>query len=352
MVESFILVESEISGEHERGALSEVKRRRALAAATFKSLLTILWKRREVSVEIKMRIFNACVLSRLLYGAETWVVYAGDLASLEAFQNNCLRRILRLSWMERVTGVEVRRRCCGQPTIEEILRQRRMRWLGHVQRMGPERQPKAMYWGMRDGKRKEGGQRKSWMQQARQDLEELRVTHDWRSKCQDRGAWVKLIKPTAGKKTKAEGRYQARKAQTEQPEGLGKVSASKRKAQTEQPEGLEKVSAGKRDAEEMITTTIEQITKRRRMTAVEREALQISCDRCGKQFSRPQDLKRHNNLMPQCGTVKRRMTVAERAKLPFKCETCGERFSRQQDIARHKCSSSSRMTSSAVSQTK
>ena len=70
---------------------------------------------------------------------------------------------------------------------------------------------------------------------------------------------------------------------------------------------------------------------------VEREALQISCDRCGQKFSRPQDLKRHNNLMPNCGTVKRRMTVAERAKLPFKCETCGERFSRQQDIARHKC---------------
>ena len=137
-----------------------------------------------------------------------------------------------------------------------------------------------------------------------------------------------------------------------QPEGLGKVSASKRKAQTEQPEGLGKVSASKRDAEEMVTTTIEQLTKRRRMTAVEREALQISCDRCGQKFSRPQDLKRHNNLMPNCGTVKRRMTVAERAKLPFKCETCGERFSRQQDIARHKCSSSSRMTSSAVSQTK
>ena len=175
------------------------------------------------------------------------------------------------------------------------------------------------------------------MQQARQDLEELRVTHDWRSKCQDRGAWVKLIKPTAGKKTKAEGRYQARKAQTEQPEGLGKVSASKRKAQTEQPEGLEKVSAGKRDAEEMITTTIEQITKRRRMTAVEREALQISCDRCGQKFSRPQDLKRHNSQMPDCGTVKKRRTVAERAKLPFKCEKCGDRFSRQQDIARHKC---------------
>ena len=200
--------------------------------------------------------------------------------------------------------------------------------------MGPERQPKAMYWGMREGKRKQGRQRKAWTQQARQDLEELRETHDWMWKCQDRGAWVKLIKPTAGKKTKAEARYQARKALTEQPEGLGQVSASKR------------------GAEEMVATTIEQLTERRRMTAEERDALQISCDRCGQKFSRLQDLKRHNNQMPNCGTVKRRMTVADRASLPFKCDECGDRFRRQQDIARHKCSSSSRTTSSGANQTK
>ena len=172
------------------------------------------------------------------------------------------------------------------------------------------------------------------MQQARQDLEELHVTHDWMWKCQDRGAWIKLLKPTAGKKTKAEARYQARKASTEQPEGRGQVSASKR------------------GADELTATTIEQLTGRRRMTAQERDALQISCDRCGQKFSRPQDLKRHNSLMPHCGTVKRRRTIAERAKLPFKCEKCGDRFIRQQDIARHKCSSSSRTTSSGVNQTK
>ena len=331
VVGSFILVGSEISGKHEKGTLPEVKRRKALAAATFKSLLKILWKRPEVSVEIKMRIFNASVLSRLLYGAETWVVYAGDLASLEAFQNNCLRRILRIPWMEKVTGVEVRRRCCGQPTIEEILRQRRMRWLGHVQRMGPERQPKAMYWGMREGERKQGRQRKTWTQQARQDLKELRETQDWMWKCQDRGAWVKLIKPTAGKKTKAEARYQARKASTEQPEGRGQVSASKR------------------GADELTATTIEHLTRRRRMTAEERDALQISCDRCGQKFSRPQDLKRHSGT---CGTAKRRMTAQDRASQPFECDKCGCRFSRQQDIARHKCPMTSSTSSSGANQTK
>ena len=48
-------------------------------------------------------------------------MYISDLESLEAFQNNCLRRILRSSWMDYITGVEVRRRCCGQPTWRRYL---------------------------------------------------------------------------------------------------------------------------------------------------------------------------------------------------------------------------------------
>ena len=150
-------------------------------------------------------------------------------------------------------------------------------------------------------------------------------------KCQDRGAWIRLIKPTAGKKTKAEARYQARKASTEQPEGLGQVSA------------------GKRGADELTATTIEHLTRRRRMTAEERDALQISCDRCGQKFSRPQDLKRHSGT---CGTAKRRMTAQDRASQPFECDKCGCRFSRQQDIARHKCPMTSSTSSSGANQTK
>ena len=114
---SEVLLCSELNEEGPNGSVSEVRRRRALAAASFEALKRPLWKRSEISVKTKMRVFNACVMSRLLYGAETWTMYASDLESLEAFQNNCLRRILRSLWMDYITGVEVRRRCCGQPTM-------------------------------------------------------------------------------------------------------------------------------------------------------------------------------------------------------------------------------------------
>ena len=71
-VKKFVLVGSELNEEGSNGSVSEVRRRRALAGASFEALKRPLWKRSEISVKTKMRVFNACVMSRLLYGAETW----------------------------------------------------------------------------------------------------------------------------------------------------------------------------------------------------------------------------------------------------------------------------------------
>ena len=159
VVEEFPLVGSVVEAGRVAGkGLVEVRRRRGLAAGTFKALKKTLWKRREISLTTKMQVFNACVLSRLLYGSETWVVGAADLARLEAFHSNCLRRILRLSWMDKVSNVDVRKRC-GQPTMEAILRQRRLRWVGRVQRMGGGRLPKVVMWGRLAKGNRRGGDR-------------------------------------------------------------------------------------------------------------------------------------------------------------------------------------------------
>ena len=74
-------------------------------------LKAVLWKRREISILTKMKLFNALILSRLLYGSENWTITARDLQRLEAFQTQCLRRMLRISWMSKVTNEEVREKC-------------------------------------------------------------------------------------------------------------------------------------------------------------------------------------------------------------------------------------------------
>ena len=60
----------------------EVMRRIGMALAAFQILKPSLWKRKEVSLSTKMKVFRAVVLSRLLYGAESWPLSARDLQSL------------------------------------------------------------------------------------------------------------------------------------------------------------------------------------------------------------------------------------------------------------------------------
>jgi len=56
------------------------------------------------------------------------------------------RSILGISWKDRVTNEEVRVRT-GQHSMDDILSERRLRWLGHVIRVNHQRIPRqALHW--------------------------------------------------------------------------------------------------------------------------------------------------------------------------------------------------------------
>ena len=191
VVNKFTYLGSEISNQCDVDG--EVKRRIGMSLAVFDSMKSSLWKRREISVTTKMRVFRAVVLARLLYGAELWPLTAAELYKLEAFQTFCLRRILRVSWMDHVPNEVIRKRCL-QSSLESIMRQRRMRWLGHVQRMELPRMPKLILCGrLPNLKRKPGGQRKRWMDVCMEDLKHLDILHSWKSLCLSRTDWPASI---------------------------------------------------------------------------------------------------------------------------------------------------------------
>ena len=63
---------------------------------------------------------------------------------LNVFHMRCLRRILGITWQETVTNKVVLVKA-GIPSLYTLLKQRRMRWLGHVTRMKDGRIPKDLY---------------------------------------------------------------------------------------------------------------------------------------------------------------------------------------------------------------
>ena len=68
-INEFVYLGSSISGSSDINV--EIKRRIALASSTFAELSKI-WKNRNITLEVKLKIYKACVLSVAMYGAETW----------------------------------------------------------------------------------------------------------------------------------------------------------------------------------------------------------------------------------------------------------------------------------------
>jgi hypothetical protein len=78
--------------------------------------------------------------------------------------------------------------------IHEIIVSRRMRWAGHVARMGEKRNVYRLLTGKPEGKRPLGRPRHRWIDNIKMDLSEIGVNVvEWIGLAQDRYRWRALV---------------------------------------------------------------------------------------------------------------------------------------------------------------
>lgn len=87
---------------------------------------------RDISLNTKMRLLRCYVFSTLLYGMEAWTLKKKDMNRLEAFEMWAYRRILRISWVSRITNQEVLRRMGKEKELIKTIKRRKLQYLGHV----------------------------------------------------------------------------------------------------------------------------------------------------------------------------------------------------------------------------
>jgi len=115
-----------------------------------------VWENQKLTTPTKMAVYRACIISTLLYGSESWTTYAAQEKLLNVFHLRCLRHILSISWQDRITNSAVLERA-GISSVYTLLRQKRLRWIGHVHGMDEGRIPKQLFYGeLVQGKRPVG----------------------------------------------------------------------------------------------------------------------------------------------------------------------------------------------------
>ena len=172
----------------EGGVERAVRMRVAAAWSKWREIARLLTNR-HIPLRNRAGVYTACIRPVMLYGAEAW----GLTQRLEDVLIKCDRRMLRrmagITWRDDISSVEVARRCRVKQ-LDVVLREKRLRWFGHVVRRegtGPLGRVMELDVG---GRRPVGRPRKTWQKCVNKDLEVLGVGVD---DALDRANWKQII---------------------------------------------------------------------------------------------------------------------------------------------------------------
>jgi len=142
-------------------------------------------------VLLKIKIYRTIILPVVLYGCETWSLTLREERRLRIFENRMLRRIFGPK-RDEVTGEwrklhnEDLNVLYFSRNIVRAIKSKRMRWVGHVARMGEGRGVYSVLVGKLGGKRPMGRPRHRWEDNKKMDLEEVGCGGmDWIEVAQD-----------------------------------------------------------------------------------------------------------------------------------------------------------------------
>ena len=168
----------------------EIDKRSGKAGTTLTCLTSRVWTNPKLTMKMKMAVYNACILNTLLYGSETWTMYAHQEKRLNTFHLRSQRCILSISRQDKVTNTDILS-CAGLPTMYTLLRQCQLHWLGHVHCMEDGQIPKdILYSELTSGQRSTGHLQLRYKDACKRDMKALDINiNSWKDLTTDFTSW-------------------------------------------------------------------------------------------------------------------------------------------------------------------
>ena len=149
---------------------------------------------KKVTESTSIQVYRTCVLSTLLHDSVSWTLHARTERKLTTFQMRCLRRILSITWQDKVRNNTVLQRP-ETPSMYTLLKQRRLRRLGHVVRMDYGQIPNDLLHGeLTQGKRPTGRPQLRYKDVCKRDLKALGIDiNGWETLASERSDWKQAV---------------------------------------------------------------------------------------------------------------------------------------------------------------
>jgi hypothetical protein len=131
-----------------------------------------------LSKNLKIKIYRTLNLSVVLYGCVTWSLTLREERRLRVSENRVLRKVFGPK-RDEVTGEwrklhkEEQNDLYFSPKIVRVVKSRRIRFAGHVARMGEEKGVHRLLVGKPEGKRPLGRPRRRWENNIKIDIQDV-----------------------------------------------------------------------------------------------------------------------------------------------------------------------------------
>ena len=137
------------------------------------------------------RFLKSLIFPIAKYGAETWSISKQAEQRINAFENKCYRRILRVPWTDKRTNESILNQLGVTRKLIKIINQRKLRYIGHAARNQKTDLMKVAYQGIIDAKRRRGRPTTTLLNNIKEvsGLDIYRIA--WES--EDRFSWRELV---------------------------------------------------------------------------------------------------------------------------------------------------------------
>ena len=109
-----------------------------------------------------MRVLQSCIFPVAIYGCEAWTPLQADIKRLIAFEMTCYRKLLQISWTQKITNEEVRARLkVTSSHLFSHYKKQKLSYFGHIKRHSTLE--KTILEGRIEGRRKRGRPRRRWV---------------------------------------------------------------------------------------------------------------------------------------------------------------------------------------------
>ncbi|KAI5700378.1 hypothetical protein M8J77_008043 [Diaphorina citri] len=141
---------------------AEIIRRAGIAKSAFWNHKELM--RSTINIKTKTRLLKTYIFSIFTYGCESWTISESMERRINALEMWFYRRMLKISWRDKVTNIDVLRRMKKKNCeLLRIIKQRKVSYAGHILRGSNGKLPTKIIEGKIDGVRARGRQRRTWM---------------------------------------------------------------------------------------------------------------------------------------------------------------------------------------------